>query len=263
MTTKIVLPYEPNPRTQYYTKNNKIYFNNDKIEMKKADFDTFELHIGWFAKDKNHCYLNGAICKESDVATFEVLSWAFAKDKNNVYSNKGVIKDADPKTFEVIGSGLIKSNVEWSVTPFGYARDKNYVYLYIYGTKTIKIKDADLATFVHVNELFAKDKNFVYWNGKKLKNVNPETWRLLSDDSSYSTDDKNAYCGAELIKGVDIETFELFVDKSNHYARDKNYIYNHSLSIGVSSPDWSFNTDEVKAHIKMMHPKYYAKWYKD
>ena len=269
MENKIALPTTHDFDIQYYTNRNKVYFGypgsgsgKPRGEIKNADLATFELYVGWFAKDKNHCYFRGSVFKQADVKTFEVLNWAFAKDRHNVYTNKGILKEANPQTFEAMCDGYYKG---FFIDPRGYGKDANHVFLYIYGTKTIKLKGADVDTFVHVVGLFGKDKNSVFWNGKKLKGANPKTWGLLKNDSAYSADDKNAYCGSDKIKGVDVDTFEIYIDKKNgnRFARDKNYIYNHDIAIGRSTPDWTFDTVEVKEFIKKMHPKYYAKWYEN
>jgi hypothetical protein len=261
---KITLPTTHDVDLKYYTDGNKIYFGYTGFgdnELKGADLATFELYIGWFAKDKDRCYFDGVVFKNVDIETFETLSWVFAKDKNSVYTNKGILKDADPQTFEIIGGGFIK-DLSYR-HPFGYGKDANHVFLYIYDNKIIKLKDADVKSFVYITDLYGKDENFVFWSGMKLKNANPKTWKLLKDNNVYSSDGKNAYCGRDLIKGVDVETFELFIDKKDggEYAKDKNYIYNGCKRIGISRNDWFFNETEIKEFIKKDDPKHYAKWY--
>jgi len=259
--TRIDLPTASDAEIKYFTDGNKIYWLTSDYEVKGADLSTFELYVGWFAKDKNHCYFEGAVFKKAETETFEVLSWAFAKDKNNVYTNRGILKDADPESFEIMGNGYELGPAGW-VTPVGYGKDANNIFYYAYGTKTIKLKDVDIKTFVEINNFYGKDDNFVFYNGMKLKNANSKTWKLL-DGYAYSIDDMNAYCGKELINGADVETFVLFSDKKygGEYAKDKNYIYNHSIRIGVSREDWFFNENEIKEFMKKDDPKYYAKWY--
>ena len=244
--TKITIPTVYDNDTKYYIDGEKVYFTPNN-EIKGADIKTFELYIGWFAKDKNCCYFQGSVFKSADVGTFEVLNWAFAKDKNNVYTNNGILKNADTKTFEVMGDGYNK--LSW-IIPGGYGKDSEHIFCYVYGTKTIILKDADIKTFEFVTDLYGKDKNYVFWNGKKLKNANPKTWKLL-DGNAYSVDDKNAYCGNELIKDVDVKTFEVFTDKNGgHYARDGKFIYNNSVRIGISTPDWFFDTEKVNVFLE-------------
>lgn len=217
---RIEIPKSYDPNQRYWTDGKQILYIETPI--KDIDLTTFELYNGWFAKDKSHCYLEGSVFKKANVETFEVLNWAFAKDKSNVYTNRGILKDADSDTFVAIGDGY---NEELYIRPCGFGKDKNHIFYYVYGGRTMILNDADLDTFTALTNDFGKDKNYVWWNGKKLKNANPKTWRLLENGNSI--DDKNAFSGNEIIKGVDVETFTCFTDEKGFgYTKDKNHIYN-------------------------------------
>jgi hypothetical protein len=274
--TRIALKtdYDYADDTRYYTDGDKVYFAEHGFgakEIRKADLETSELFIGWFAKDKNHCYFNGSVFKKADVKTFEVINWPFAKDKNNVYTNKGILKDADPQTFEAMGDGYYRNPAFGTISPIGYGKDTNHVYFYNHDSGTFKLKDADAKTFVYVAGRYGKDKNYVFCGGCKLKNANPETWKLL--DGYYSKDDNNAYYLSEPMnihqvrsegqfkrlsrseyKGVDIETFEVFTYNGDLFAKDKNYIYNDFYKMAVSTDDRFFDSDEVKDFLKIYNP---------
>lgn len=231
--------YEPNQR--YWTDGKQVFYVDTPIV--NVDPETFELYIGWFAKDKSHCYLEGDVFKKANAETFKVLNWAFSKDKNNVYTNRGILKDADPNTFVVIGDCY---NEEVYLHPCGFGKDNNHIFYYAYGGRTMILKDADLDTFTALTNYFGKDKDNVWWNGKKLKNANPETFKLI--DNSYGSDGKNIYCGNELLKGADVATFEII--EGQNYGKDKNYVYNGSTPIDFSTPNWQYDAEQVSEFIK-------------
>ena len=224
--TKIPLPTSPDEDIRYYTDGHKVYYGSG-YEVKKADLETFEVYIGWFAKDKNHCFFQGNAFKKADMLSFEVLNWACAKDKNNVYTNRGILKNANPQTYEVFGDGIGRRYSALGLYPGGYGKDDSHVFYYMYGTKTLMFKDADPHSFAALEGLYGKDNNFVFGNGKKLKDANPETWRLFGEVyEGYSHDGKNVYHGEIRVKGADPETFEIVVGKNGfHYGKDENSVY--------------------------------------
>jgi len=95
----------------------------------------------------------------------------------------------------------------FSVIKWEYAKDKNNVYYY-----GKKINGADVSTFQIIKEgnekeKTAKDKNFVYWHGVKLKDADPKTFQLL--EHGYKKDKKHIYINRTLINNADPESFRV------------------------------------------------------
>lgn len=149
-----------------------------------------EVYCDYYVGDKNFIYVNNTLQKDIDVASFEYFGefWnkismpgmnAIAKDKDKVYLGCGkAVEGADPETFILLR--------------YGYAKDKNRAY-YIWGPlkgadvntfEPIKVSDEDLKIIfkiqddsyysAHLEDLqsFAKDKNYLYYDGEIIKDVN-------------------------------------------------------------------------------------------
>lgn len=89
-----------------------------------------------------------------DKDEFELLEYEkFARDSENVYFMAYKIEGSDPDTFEVISTKDRRN----------YAKDKNFVYIYLRdGGSVYKIIGADPATFEVLEFPYAKDKNDAY-----------------------------------------------------------------------------------------------------
>ena len=76
------------------------------------------------------------------------------------------------------------------------------------------------------NGEYAKDKNSVYYNEKRLSNSDPKTFKIISDNwEDYSLDKNNVYYGSEIVIDADPKSFKkidnIWVDKSNTYERGR------------------------------------------
>lgn len=89
-----------------------------------------------------------------DKDQFELLEYKnFARDNENVYFMEHKIEGSDPDTFEVISTKDRRN----------YAKDKNFVYIYLRdGGSVYKVIGADPATFEVLEFPYAKDKNDAY-----------------------------------------------------------------------------------------------------
>ena len=226
----------------YYKDKNFVYYNGEKIE--NADPGTFEiLDTEYFAKDKNSAYLGRRIIdKDVDSKTFKVLGCNFTADcysgdAKNVYYGPTKINGADPASFKILTKNNTREIYYYAkdkknLYNFGeiekidadidtieiidrfYKKDKNYVY---YENK--KMEQSDSKTFVVLNRGFSKDKNNVYYYGKKLL-INSKN--AVFSDRDYVRDEKYIYYGSQMLENVDIASFVLLEEK---YSRDKNNIY--------------------------------------
>ena len=84
---------------------------------------------------------------------FRLLNYeTFAADDESVYFMAHKIEDADPATFQVIDN---TGNMR-------YAKDKNFVYIYLKDGGIMKVIGADPETFEALEYPYAKDKNDAY-----------------------------------------------------------------------------------------------------
>ena len=181
---------------KYFKDKDNIYFLNDKdnkMEFEKlagANLKTFEIIDDYFARDDKNVYFFNKKVIGVDAKTFEEVDYDIVKDKNGLHilidSNETEIKTKnlkadgiDLKTFKKLDNG--------------YFKDKNNIYYGLSGN-LYKIKNADLQTFEVLNSpysssvYFAKDKNNVYYNGKKLDGIVPNDFEQIQ---SYFIKDKN------------------------------------------------------------------------
>ena len=141
----------------YEQKNHKIYYR--EIEVKDADYNSFEEIDIYYGKDKNYVYYMGEKIDEIDSNTFKNFSFPFyIMDKNGIYYQENFnkykkIENIDISSFEILDSH--------------YSKDKDTVYC-----KDIILKEADVKSFKIIENNFtfdAEDKNNYYQVGKMVK----------------------------------------------------------------------------------------------
>jgi len=98
-----------------------------------------------------------------------------------------------------------------------YAKDKNNVYF-----QNKKIISADLKTFSLIDDLNAKDKNHAYFLGESLYGIEPENF--FSIGNGYTTDGKQVYYGGKHVYEADHNSFQSFAIGR---AFDVNHIFLH------------------------------------
>ena len=181
---------------KYYRDKNNIYFLNDKddkMEFEKlvgANPKTFEIIDDYFARDEKNVYFFNKKVIGVDAKTFEEVGYDIIKDKNGLHilidSNETEIKTKNLKADGIDLRTLKKLDN-------GYFKDKNNIYYGLSGN-LYKIKNADLQTFEVLTSpysssvYFAKDKNNVYYSGKKLDGIVPNDFEQIQ---SYFIKDKN------------------------------------------------------------------------
>ena len=185
---------------QYYRDKNNIYFLNDKddkMEFEKlagANPKTFEIINGNFARDDKNVYFFNKKVIGVDAKTFEKVGYDIVKDKNGVYFLENVSEENE--NLEIKTKNLKADGIDLKTLKKldnGYFKDKNSIYYELSGN-LYKMKNVDLPTFEVLNSpysssvYFAKDKNNVYYNGKKLDGIVPNDFEQIQ---SYFIKDKN------------------------------------------------------------------------
>ena len=185
---------------KYYRDKNNIYFLNDKddkMEFEKlagANPKTFEIVDDYFARDDKNVYFFNKKVIGVDAKTFEKVGYDIVKDKNGVYFLENVSEEnenSEIKTKNLKADGIDLKTLK--KLDNGYFKDKNSIYYELSGN-LYKMKNVDLPTFEVLNSpysssvYFAKDKNNVYYNGKKLDGIVPNDFEQIQ---SYFIKDKN------------------------------------------------------------------------
>ena len=185
---------------KYYRDKNNIYFLNDKVD--KMEFEklvganpkTFEIVDDYFARDDKNVYFFNKKVIGVDAKTFEKVGYDIVKDKNGVYFLENVSEENE--NLEIKTKNLKADGIDLKTLKKldnGYFKDKNSIYYELNGN-LYKMKNVDLPTFEVLNSpysssvYFAKDKNNVYYNGKKLDGIVPNDFEQIQ---SYFIKDKN------------------------------------------------------------------------
>ncbi|MEI6222514.1 MAG: DKNYY domain-containing protein [bacterium] len=93
-----------------------------------------------------------------------------------------------------------------------------------------EIKEADFATFKVVQNLYAKDKNVVFYEAAKLSGANPATFAVIN--RLYAKDDDQIFYEDKEVSGADVESFSILQPESQSQfkwhesiAVDKHSVY--------------------------------------
>lgn len=222
---------------------------NQELHLLSEDADNVQM-LNSKLKDSENLF---SICKPVelevpvDMASLEYISSTynshpFLKDKDNIFKinfddDRGILslqatEGLDRGTFGAEGD---------------YAWDKDAVYYkdrdYLGKEKQVhEVIEADPATFEYLDGHIAKDKDNIYWFGKKFDKVDVSNVEVLS--WSCLKDDVKVYCSfipemwdANLIHeitDVDVATFEKVPD--SYFFKDKNNYFEMVY-------DWSGITD--------------------
>ena len=237
---------------------NHVYRGRDVVKDIK-DPSSFELISNNFAKDKYTQYSinnNFVFTKilNTDPETSELIMKVdevkYFNDKYGMYyvresgDNVQGRFDADPNTLELI------SSYPNNVSGVHFFADKDSVYCFIpyhdsnrqyysgtYGDLNpegvYKIEGADSESFNVINNpfsldpsnvsglnVFAKDKNYVYFVNLTIEGANPQKYESLW--GGYGKENDKFYFRQYLLKDIDTKSFEVM---DCGYAKDKNHVY--------------------------------------
>ena len=209
---------------------------NTKLNFYKligANPKTFEL-IHNFGKDDKNVYFLDKKLKGIDAKTFEEISFSIVKDKNGLHillnsDDSGIktrnlkISGLDLKTFKKLENG--------------YYKDKNNIY-YDLDNNLSTIKNADLATFEVLNSpysssiYFAKDKNNVYYQNKKIDGLVADGFEQIQSNFIKDRNGIYKFEEDENEKSLKITPINAKIDFENlkeldwkYFGDDKNIYY--------------------------------------
>ena len=223
----------------YYKDKNNVYYESDNnlYKIENADLKTFEIldssytGYGNFSKDKDYIYLNNKKLEEIDAKTFEKMQANLIRDKNGIYK---VEKDEEKNEFKIVPINAKINFKNLKSLDSGYFKDDKNIY-YFDEDKFEKIEGADASSFEKVKYSdFYKDKNYVYYNGKKIVGMDfkdieniDEEWSITELDGTWIKYKDNVYYKGKKLKGISSDNFSYF-DGGLSYDKilvDKNGIY--------------------------------------
>ena len=176
--------------SDFYKDKNYVYYNGKKIvgmdfkdiENIDEEWSITELDGMWI-KYKDNVYYKGKKLKGISSDNFSYFDGGLSYDKilvdkNGIY--KFIETEDNKKTIEVTrldSKGIDLETLERITSPMdssNYFKDKNGVY-FIDGNKFVKINGADKDSFrVTMRGKYGKDKNNVYFEGKRMEGKNPK-----------------------------------------------------------------------------------------
>ena len=206
----------------YYKDKNYVYYelDNNLYKIENADLKTFEIldssytGYGNFSKDKDYIYLNNKKLEEIDAKTFEKMRANLIRDKNGIYK---VEKNEEKHEFKIVPINAKINFKNLKSLDSGYFKDDKNIY-YFDEDKFEKIEGADASSFEKVEySSFYKDKNYVYYNGKKIVGMDfkdieniDEEWSITELDGTWIQYKDNVYYKGKKLKGISSDNFSYF-----------------------------------------------------
>lgn len=123
--------------------------------------------------------------------------------------------------------------------PYGIYFCENHDMIYDDGSdwhyNVFRLKDAELFSFEVINDIYSKDKQYVYYKNDIITDADASSFEVIDD--IYSKDKQNVYYKDDIITDADASTFEVIDDI---YSKDKNHkYYQNGILLGLdpsSSP---------------------------
>jgi len=186
-----------------------------------------------YLTDGEFVYYHGLRVVYSPIIEIQPLTPSFIATsspdiKDDKLMGATIIKGADTETFEIIYFDDTLPAAQQNHT-FTYARDKDTLYW-----EGKKFDGVDPDTFAILGRGFVKDKTAVYFQWQKLEGSDPGTFEFLW--SGFARDKNFVYRNnprPEIFEGVDPATFEKIDD---NYLKDKNAVYYRQEKIEGSDP---------------------------
>jgi len=156
----------------YYKDDKNLYYfgENEFKKIDGSDPNSFEYdneNYTFIAKDKNNVYFDGEKVKGIDVKSAEGIDGLWIKDKNSVFYRGKKLEKISSNNFNYFDGGMSYDII---------LVDKNGAYKLLENeNQKDKINGADIDTFeVTMSGKYGKDRNNVYFEGKKMEGENPK-----------------------------------------------------------------------------------------
>lgn len=210
--------FSGNEHAAEYAGDDKVVYFEGRL-IKSADSRTFQVLGYGLAKDRNSVYHLHSILS-NDPANFTKIEGGFYKDSKHVYRGDRMVSD-DPDNLKYLGQhgymeyfrdskGIIANDFRIdsvdvnSFVPLshGYSKDRSQVFLII-DSQLGKIENVDAESFQVLSGYYTKDLARVFWRGKELRNADPNTFKIISEEFHCSCDNRQIYFRDKIIPGAD------------------------------------------------------------
>lgn len=217
-----------------------------------ADPETFQIHPEdyTYSYDKDYLYKDGLLMAKTDGHSLKILNQDYTKTNDTVFYKNLVLPQIDTSSFEVfeknryitkdknhvyhnnIVQEVIKDPLSFTVLSSDYGKDNhNFYKLAEWDTPKTEIESNKHTTnFEIINskkEIF-RDGDFLYLGRNKLEGVDPNTFQIFTEKSSYAKDLANVFWinsdSIHKMNNIDLDSFTIN-DKNPNWAQDKNHVF--------------------------------------
>lgn len=205
------------PNNRYFNNNSQVFFRGKRIKADPVTFQTIKEKTpdpsyplnDIYAVDQNQVFINGKPIPNADPKSFQIIGsdWRYTKDANHIYFEGKSIQGIDHNKF-----GKVQPVVE---------NDQSYtdgVSLVYWGAIVGKI---DASSIRSMGPSYVKDRNQVFYLGRKISNADPESFEVLNG-GPFSRDKFRVYYSTDTVPGAHPETFQVL---ERSYSKDAQNVY--------------------------------------
>ena len=199
--------------SNYFRNKNGIYYKSGEKVLKLDGVD------------KNSVFYHNRKLDGVKPIGFEELDERFATYEGVLFNNgKKVegVRRIESGDMDMNGLERIRISDHWDLGYSNYFKNKDGIY-YAGKSKFLKLNGADKDTFsVTFKGKYGKDKNSVYYQGKKMDGVKPSEFMELNN--VFAKDRNNIYIDGKKLENFEARDF-LILDEKRFEYKNKKYYY--------------------------------------
>lgn len=247
------------PKMLYAKDRNHVYYFGKRVEgADPASFETvgnITLAAGNFGEDIHSAYKDGEVLSKQDLHSFQrnKIPSSAKNLGSNYYLYRDNIYHYSPPGQAGAYFGLIYSQYQpeqiladpatFQVLKDGYARDKNYVYY-----EGSKFADDPDQSFVLLKPPYSKTNQKVFLNNNGVDGALPDSFEILS--LGYAKDAEAVFYGDKKVTGADPATFKVIGEGLSseiddwsgeriyyNYARDAKSVFCEEYKLTDADPE--------------------------
>ena len=225
------------PKNQYVTDKGKVYYDGKVV--KGAKTDTFEWIEGtWYGKDENNVYFEGKKIGKLEGKPIERINNYLVRSGNVLYYFYWKIDNLKNSKMEIIANK--EDGAEYYIKDGKnvYFLERNINFPEFDG-KLILLRNIDYNGFEVVGNVYdvsyyLKDRDKVYFLNEVselsvVEKADSKTFALIND--LYSKDKNNIFCNGKILEGADVKSFKVFYDSDVETAKDSKHGYYDCYSV--------------------------------
>lgn len=211
-------------------------FDYEREDIQPADPETFELLFYPYAKDKNKLYVYDNDCN------YDRKLWQHIDPKSLVYL--GGSADYKSKHFSDY-KGKVEETIDYYKIHYIKVTDKihyknndikttySIYYQSKYSVDLTKVKGADAETFEILSYPYAKDQNFVYYNGEIIPNFSSQGFVIDGNNPfDIAHNDIGVVFYKQPLEGLTSSNLEVTINDTS-YEGDGRYDRSHRQGLGL------------------------------